>query len=183
MERENTFDQFRKSIKKVTGTRVHKITKSLGVYDIYKYIRKNKWFDIGRPVTEHEFYSIIRTMNNYMAEALANGQDVYLPNRMGRLEIRKTNAFVAIKNNRIITNRPIDWDRTLKLWYEDQEAFNNKTLVKEESNEIYKVYYNKNKAEYNNKSFFDFNVNRDIKSRLKQNVRKGKISAFLCGRI
>ena len=56
-------DEFRRQVLKVDGPRVHKVNNSYGVYDAYKYIRKNKWFDIGQPVTEHQFYSIIRRMN------------------------------------------------------------------------------------------------------------------------
>ena len=59
----NDIIQFKNSIKKNKESRLHKITNSFGVYDSYKWIRKNKWLNIGRPVTEHEFYSIIRTMN------------------------------------------------------------------------------------------------------------------------
>ena len=32
--------------------------------DAYKWIRKNKWLDIGSPVSEHDFYKIIRGIND-----------------------------------------------------------------------------------------------------------------------
>jgi hypothetical protein len=66
-----------------------KVKGSVGVYDMYKAIRKHHWYNIGRPVTEKEFYGIIRGINNLLAEELANGQSVDLPDRMGRLELRK----------------------------------------------------------------------------------------------
>ena len=53
-----------------------------------------------------------------------------------------------------------------------------KTLVKQEEKEIFKVVYNKSKAEYTNKSFYQFDLNRDIKRRLKQQIREGKLDAF-----
>lgn len=46
-------DEFRRSVLKVNQPREHEVRNSYGVYDAYKYIRKNKWFDIGRPLTEH----------------------------------------------------------------------------------------------------------------------------------
>ena len=110
--------------------RTHKVSGSLGVYDAYKYIRKNKWFDIGRPLTEHEFYSIIRRVNNYLAEELLKGHDISLPHRMGRLELRKYDAKIYLKDNKVVTNLPIDWDKTLRLWYEDKESYDNRTLVR-----------------------------------------------------
>lgn len=116
-------DEFRRRILKVDGPRKHKINNSFGVYDAYKFIRKNKWFDIGGPVSEHDFYSIIRTVNNQLADFLSKGHDVNLPCQMGRLEIRKYDAKITLQEGKIVTNLPIDWDKTLKLWSEDEEAY------------------------------------------------------------
>jgi hypothetical protein len=46
-------DEFRKRVLKVSGPRKHKVNNSFGVYDCYKAIRKNKWFNIGKPIPEH----------------------------------------------------------------------------------------------------------------------------------
>ena len=120
----------RNEILKVTGHREHIINKSWGVYDAYKWIRKNKWFDIGRPLKEDEFYKIIRGINIKLAEMLSLGADIKLPYKMGILEIRKYNTYVRFINGELCTNRRINWDETLKLWCEDEEALKNKTLVK-----------------------------------------------------
>ena len=37
----------REEILKVNNNRVHSVTKSLGVYNAYKFIRKRGWIDIG----------------------------------------------------------------------------------------------------------------------------------------
>ena len=116
-------DEFRRKILKVDRPRKHKINNSLGVYDCYKTIRKNKWLGIGKPISEHDFYSIIRTVNNYLADLLSKGHDINLPCQMGRLEIRKYDAKITLQEGKIVTNLPIDWDRTLKLWSEDEEAY------------------------------------------------------------
>lgn len=171
-------DEFRRKILKVDGPRKHKINNSFGVYNAYKLIRKNKWFDIGRPVSEHDFYSIIRTVNNLLADFLSKGHDINLPCQMGRLEIRKYNAKITLQENKIVTNLPIDWDRTLKLWSEDEEAYKERTLIKMEENEIFKVYYNRGKANYTNKSFFAFDINRELKKKLKKNIKERRIDAY-----
>ena len=98
---------------------------------------------------------------------------------MGRLELRKYDARITFDGEKVKTNLPIDWDRTLKLWYEDEEAYNNKTLVKVEEKEIFKVYYNKQLANYQNMTFYSFNINRDLKRRLKYNIKNGKLDAFI----
>ena len=175
----DSYKDFKSAIQGLQNTRTHKITNSLGVYDAYKYIRKNKWFNIDRSLTEHEFYQIIRRINNYLAEELINGNDIIFPNRMGKLELRKRNSLPVIDNNgNLKVTYAIDWDNTLKLWYEDEEAFNNKTLVKIPERNIFRVKYNKDTANYENKSFMEFQVNRDIKTRLKQKIKNNEIDAF-----
>jgi hypothetical protein len=101
-----------------------------------------------------------------------------LPHRLGTIELRKYNAKISIRDGKLITNLPIDWDRTLKLWSEDEEAYKDRTLVKMEEKEIFKVFYNKKSANYNNKSFMQFEVNRDLKRRLKQKIKSKAIDAF-----
>ena len=174
-----TYGEFKKEVQKVNKTRVHKVTGSLGVYHGYKYIRKHKWFDIGRPLKEGEFYRIIREVNKYLAEELCEGKEINLPHRLGTLEIRKRPTRVAIVNNKLVTSLPIDWDKTLKLWYEDKEAFNDKTLVRIEQEEAFKVYYNKTQANYNNKSFYEFKPNRELKRKLSKRAREGNLDAYL----
>lgn len=172
-------DDFRREVLKIDGPRRHKVNNSLGVYDAYKYIRKNKWFDIGRPLSEHEFYSIIRLVNNHLADNILNGQEINLPCRMGTVELRKREPKVSFKDGKLNTSSfPIDWDRTLKLWSEDEESYKERTLVKVEEKEVFKVFFNKKAATFDNKSFYEFEINRDLKRRLKQRIKSGIIDAF-----
>lgn len=166
-------------IKKVTSPRHCRVTNSLGVYDAYKYIRKNKWFDIGQSISEHDFYFIIREINKHLADQLLSNRPIRLPQNMGLLELRKRIPSITLENGKIKTNLPVDWDKTLKLWASDIQAYNNKTLVRHESKEVFKVYYNKTKAIYNNKHFYTFTLNRDLKLALKEKVRNNEVDAFL----
>lgn len=172
------YTEFSTEIKKKRGTKKAKVTNSWGVYDCYKYIRKNKWFDIGRALTEHEFYSIIRKVNKLFAEEIAKGNTVVFPYRMGKLELRKIKRGVSIIDGKLINTYPIDWEETIRLWYEDEEAKKNKTLLRNESEYIYHVKYNKYNAFYNNQCFYEFTLNRFIKKALKENINKGKIDAL-----
>lgn len=171
-------NEFRNNVLKLNQPRVHKINQSLGVYDAYKYIRKNKWFDIGRPLKEHEFYTIIRQVNDLLVNSFLEGNDIALPHRLGTLELRKFNPTLTIKDGKLINTLPIDWDRTLKLWAEDNESFKNKVLIKLEEKEVFRVFYNRKNANYQNKSFMQFKVNRDFKRRLKQKIKNKSIDAF-----
>ena len=173
-----TYEEFKSEVQHLSSPRKHKVTNSIGVYSAYKWIRKNRWLNIGRCLTEHEFYSIIRKVNDYLADSFLHGNDIKLPHRMGRIELRKYDVRINLDGEKVKTNLPIDWDKTLKLWYEDEKSYKEKTLVKVEEKEIFKVYYNKQSADYNNQVFYEFNVNRELKKRLKQRIKEGKLDAF-----
>lgn len=175
---DNSFSSFSKKIKKVKDSRNHKVKNSYGVYDGYKYYRKNKPKEKEYILTESQYFFIIRRFNELLGEALVNGEDIDLPCRLGRLELRKNNASISIKDGKLKTNLPTDWSKTLKLWHEDDSAFKNKVLIKMEEKEVFKVYYNRIKADYTNKSFYQFNINRNIKNKLKINIKEGSIDAF-----
>ena len=172
-------DEFRRKVLKVDHSRNHKVKNSMGVYDIYKHIRKNKWYNIGQPITEHQFYTIIRQVNNVLADNLLKGNDIVFPNKMGRLEVRKFEPIIRFDDNKLTVRLPIDWDRTLKLWSEDEEAYKERTLVKMEEKEIFKVCYNKTRADFQNKGFYQLQINRDLKIALKKKIKLGNFDAFL----
>lgn len=172
------YNEFRKQILKVNNKRNFKVTGSLGVYDAYRWIRKNKWLNIGKALTEHEFYKIIRGVNEYLADCFIMGQDIKFPHRMGQLELRKYDAEFKIINGKVKTNLPIDWNKTLKLWHEDEKAHKEKTLVKVEEKEIYRVYYNKQLADYQNMIFYEFKLNRKLKNSIGKRIKEGILDTF-----
>lgn len=165
----------REDILKVKDTRVHKITNSVGVYACYKWLRKRKWIDTGKCLTEHQFYKIIRDINTFISEQLSLGNDFKIPHQMGTIELRKINTYVNLKDNKIHTNLPIDWDKTLKLWCEDKDSYNNKTIVRMQEKQYYKIHYNKTKAAYVNKMFYQFKPCRTLKQKLKNNISNNNI--------
>lgn len=174
-----SLEEFRQRVLGVDKPRKHKITGSIGIYSGYKYYRKNKPSDHKYVLSESQYFAITRMANTLLANNIINGEDIVFPFRMGSLEIRKNDRQIKIgANGEVITNLPIDWDKTIRLWYEDEEAYKNKTLIKVEEKEIFKVYYNRGLANYNNKSCYEFEVNRDLKKRLKQNIKEGKIDAM-----
>lgn len=170
--------EFLNNIKKVSESRNHKVNNSYGIYDGYKYYRKNKPKDSKYVLTESQYFSITRKINTLLGEELAKGNDITLPCRLGRIELRKSDAKIVWDGVKIKSNLPVDWDKTLKLWYEDSEAYKNKQLIKIEEKEIYKIYYNRNLANYTNKSFYVFNFNRELKNKIKFNIKEGNTFAF-----
>lgn len=172
------YSDFRKKIVKA-GSHKFKVTNSNGTKEAWRWIKKNKWLNIGQPITEREFGLIIKTINQTLQDQLLEGKDIKLPHQMGRIEVRKFNGEVKFKDGKLHTTLPIDWERTLKLWYEDEECYKNRTLVRFEDREIFSIFYNRNMAKYNNKSFYQFIPTRTLKKRLKQKIDSGNFDALL----
>ena len=121
------FTEFSEIVCNKTSKKTAKVRNSYGVYDAYKHIRKNSWYDIGRPLKEHEFYSIVRGVNMILTDAIAEGKPVTFPERMGALELRKRPKGVSIVDGKLKITYPVDWNSTLKLWFEDEEERKKKT--------------------------------------------------------
>ena len=162
---------FISNIKKVTSSRKHKITGSLGVYDAFKWYRKNRPKDRKYVLKESQYYTIIRRVNEALRDEFIISGDLLLPCKLGKLEIRKYPTIITTEGDKIKTNLPIDWYTTLKLWYEDEECKKNKTLVRTNVPEVFRIHYNKVRATYNNKSFYQFSANRELKLLLKRTIR------------
>lgn len=176
MEEKQKIQEFiQKNKKTKPSERKVRVTNSFGVYDVYKLIRKNHWYNIGRPVTEKEFYSIIRGINKLLAEEIITGKEVVFPERMGSLELVKHEVGVSIVEGHLKNTYPIDWAKTWELWYNDREAMQQKILVRNEQKWVYKVKYCKDKAVYENKTFYQFILNTLIKKALKDKIQKGVI--------
>jgi hypothetical protein len=67
---DDTFEEFRERILRTPKKKPDKIQHSYGVYDYYKYYRKNKPKGKKYILTENTYYDIMRKLNQYLAEAL-----------------------------------------------------------------------------------------------------------------
>ncbi len=164
----------------LTPTRTHKVTNSYGVYDYFKYYRKNKPKGKEYILTETQYYNILRVLFTYLGQSLVSGKAIKLPFNLGSIELRKFSNKITIDpdTGKVITNMPIDWKSTLQLWKEDIDCYTNKQLVKYKNTETFKVIYNKRNTRFTNKSFLKFALNRNLKINLKENILKNKIDAF-----
>lgn len=172
------YKDFRREVLGLNKPRFHEVQNSYGVFDAFKYYRKVKPCDEKYVLTESQYFSIIRSVNKLLAEQLLDNNDIVFPLRMGKLELRKMPTTLKIVDGKLINRLPIDWDRTIKLWASDQDAYDMRTLVRLEEKETFKILYNKSNANYNNKTFYQFNVNRQLKIELKKRIKENKIDAF-----
>lgn len=100
-----------------------------------------------------------------------------LPFRLGRIFIRKFQTKVKIEEGKVINNYPPDWNATLALWERDEEARENKTVVKHlnkgTSGYVYRFMYSKRTANYKNKYAWWFKPTRQNKMKLKSAINQG----------
>lgn len=176
------YKDFLKKVKKVDGKRNHKIKNSYGVRDAFLFYRKIRPKESKYVLSDCTYFKIIRTINNKLKEQFLSGKDIVLPERMGKLELKKRPHYIYFKEGKLKITNPINWQATLKLWYDDEEAFNRRLLIREESKESFRVKYNKYNANYNNKAFYKFSINRDLKIKLKELINNNKIDAFKDGK-
>ena len=182
LESNMTIDEFKTKIAKKSGhPRVCKISNSYGMKDYYRYYKDKMKSSNQEYFSFHDYLMIMRQINNKLRDKFSEGAiDLIFPANMGRLEISKIPITKRIVDGKLKTNAFIDWNKTLELWFEDEEAFNNKQLVRSTNNHSFKIHYNRNKGEYINKFYVEFNTNRELKNKLKKNIRDGKLDAYLC---
>ena len=171
-----TFNDFVKELTK--GTKKHLVKDSYGVYAYYKYYRKNRPKEKEYVLTEKQYYKIIRDIHELMLESLIKGNIIKLPYRCGQFYIRGREKPTFIKDGKLICRRRIHWRNTLKLWYEDQEAYENKTLVRLEDGNTFKIVYSNKLANFNNKIFYSFRTTRKLMSKLGKLAKENKLNYY-----
>lgn len=152
--------------------------KVVGIIAAFQYCVKNKWHGIGKPVPQNVFSSIIRSIGRKLAEELYASNDIKLPLSMGKIKLSRYDQRISIENGKVKTNSRIDWDSTLKLWYEDEESRNKKTLVRYTSPVYFTVKYSRDGAYFKKCSIFSFRIARSVKQRLSDLIHEGSIEAF-----
>jgi len=176
---EETFTEFSRRIRKACGKHNFKVKNSFGVKDCYNRVRKNKWSDIGMRLTDSQFLAIIREVNMRLADNIVNGITVKFPSGMGKLEARRIEKRPRVtKDGKLKVVNPVDWQSTLRLWYEDEEARKQKQLIRYSGKVGYWIKYSNVLAYYNNRSFYEFAIQRPINHRFNENVKEGKIKVL-----
>lgn len=173
------YTEFLKQVKKVNNKRTFKITNSFSIRGAFKWYRHHRPQKSKYVLKESQFYAIIRTINDKLADALIEGKEVKFPNRMGILEIRKYYMEPYLNDKgELVYKAPVHWGETLKFWYENPEAYKNRIVIKVSKHDNYKIEYNKSKACFKKKSFFMFQPNRTLRIKVHKAAEEGKLDAF-----
>lgn len=162
-----TFEEFK--LKTTDKERHFKVKNSWGVYDYYKYYRKNKPKDKKFILTEKQYYAFFRRVNQLLAEDFISSNVLEFPYRLGKLELLQKKNRAYFVDGKLKISRSINWDATLRLWYEDKDCYNKKTLVYDDKQTSLLIHYSKENAVYNNKSFYEFKINRFLRNKALKN--------------
>lgn len=173
MEEEVTLEKFTEALQKRKEKRKHKIKNSWGEYDYYKWLRKRGWRDIGNLLTEKDFYILMSDIFSQISDKIAAGESLKLPYRMGVIELGKKNGTLKVRDGKLYTNYQIDWQKTIKLWYEDKEAMQKKQLIRIVEKAIFKIGYFKKLT-----PFLALFPSRALKQKVKKAVQNNEIDAF-----
>jgi hypothetical protein len=140
--------------------RNHKIKSDFGISDYYKYYKQK-----GGSLAYNKYKQVFLMFNEGLYPILADGYAVTLPRKMGTLQVFKHEAKIEWDEEagKFKTNRRIDYNETIKLWAEDEEAKKNKVLIRFTNKYIYNLKYLRTKANFKNKFIYLLHANRSLK--------------------
>lgn len=147
----------------------YNIRNSNGVNEYYRYYRKHRpkgheWY-----LTEHQFFSLFRKVNAKIVQAVLKGEKISFPYEMGNIMLHCEEYQSRIVNGKLVTNRPVDLNKTFELWAEDKEAYKNKVYVRTDYPLRMSIVYAK--PSVRNGTFYSLSKNKFFKQKLKE-IRK-----------
>lgn len=175
-----SFEEFSKEFKNVSGSRKHKITGSQNTISGFHYYRKIRPKTKDFVLSDIQYLSIIREMNLLIVDELIFNKSVKLPCGFGKLEILKYEPTSWIDSNgKLKSNRPINMNETLRLWHEDEEARFNKSIVRYDSDFIFRFKYPLRGRKSKNSRYFAMQFNRSMRQKLSLAIKSGEYDACL----
>ena len=161
------------------GSNPHHVSHCLGSRDAWKWVRRNKWKALDGRTCEKCLYSrVVSEVNKILAEKILEGHEVVLPHGMGSFLTASLPSRIIPSEDGFDTNYRTDWLKTLRFWYEDEEARNTHKTIKRISPRIYFIRYMKRRANYRNRIFYTFRANRGIAKTLGKALERGKVQAM-----
>lgn len=166
----DSLEEFKNKIKRVKEHRHYKIKGTFDIQKCFTYYRQHRPKSKEFVITESQFYKIINAVHEEFIKIMLTGTDVILPHSMGVLRISKKFPGVSYQDGELKNTYPINWNKTIELWYSDVEAYKNKTLVYETLKVKYKPTYMKKDATYKNRYYFTIRFTRDLIKRMSKYI-------------
>lgn len=154
-----TEKEFNVLVRRANEPRIRTFENTYDTRDYYRYFQKKYGRNI---ISEAEFGKILRAVNESYVEDLNADKFVVLPKSVGRMQVTYKYTGVKEVDGEIKVLRKKDWNKTVSLWYEDEEARANKTIVYHDSKRIRKPRYYKHRHSFKNQMFFIFLFARPV---------------------
>jgi hypothetical protein len=164
-----------------TETRAHKIKCHFGVEHYFSSYRKLS----NNPQSSKIYRAVLKDYLDANRKAIyTSGYIFKLPQRLGRIEMRKSKKEVKIdKNGKVINKLPINWQATKKLWAENEQAKERKIKIRYTNEHtggyVFRPRYIKNTANFKNKSLYKMSINREMRRNTKAAIMNKRMDAFL----
>lgn len=162
--------------------RVHRVKSDFGSQDYYKHFVKETGIN---NVSGLLYGEILREFNGFVRDRISRrGSEYIMPNRIGKIELRKIKTEVFIDDDgNIINNLPPNWKATRELWASNEQARKNRTKIRYTNEHTggytFRLFFKKSKANFKNKSIYKMQFNRGMKRDLSKSIFAGRIDAFL----
>lgn len=175
-----SFDEYLKIAKNVNSNRKHKITGSQNTISGFHYYRKIRPKESEFVLKDKEYLSIIREMNNLVSDYLIENKSIRLPSGFGKIEIVKyeTKSWID-ESGKFVSSKRVNMNETFKLWYEDEESRNNKTLIRYDDDFIFRIKYPQIGRIYKYNSYFSIRFNRKLRYKLMLAIKSGNYDTYL----
>lgn len=171
------YDSFLNTLQK-RGSKPHHISHCYGSRDAWKWVRKNKWKELGGKPCDQSLYSnVISYVNQILAEKLLEGHEIVFPYQMGSLRLSSIQTKVSIENGKVKTNCCTDWKKTLEYWYEDKGAMEAHKTIKWVQKRLVFIRYYKRYATFKNRRFYSFRPNRSLIKTLGKTCARRALNA------
>ena len=147
--------------------------RSYRMKDAYRWYRKRHKDE----VTGTLFGAVVRAVNQRVADLMLKGQQFKIPHRMGRMELRKKSCNISYKNGKLRGGK-VNWPETIKLWYDDEDAREKKTLIRYERTVKFLIYYNDFQCNCKNIKFYAMYTTRSLTQKINRGIVEDEIDAL-----
>ena len=174
-----TLDEYKALMKSRAG-RDNKYKSAFSIRDAYKEYKRNMP-DASYTLTEEEHRHILNAIFEGMADKFLKYGIVRLGGRLGAIElIKKKTKVYKRKDGTLFANYPIDWDKTLELYYNDAEAREKRIFVRKCDNDYsYRIKYRASKASLKNSCYVQFRPSGLFRSRVSKAIKENKVDGLI----
>lgn len=172
-----SFEEFSKKIRRVNAKRDITITNSYIVYDSWNHYRSVRPKSNKYSISYKRYSDFIYEVNKRTAEKMLTGNRIKLFDYAGSIHIETIEPLAPYIEEKgyLVVNRPIDWKKTMELWYNDKESYDNKIKVYVESETHYRFVYRLTSKFLKNLEYYMFLFNRTLKKELMERIIKENI--------